>query len=193
MFTEHPTTLISELIFQIRSHRKRQSPFSNDLSAIRRELRQRRKHFLGSYISLEAIVDSNLSTKEEIITELSHYLASRTLFFWTQDGATEDFCFRFYEIALYALSSGKVGDESVDDIIQLAECLVRSRRVFIDVVKKLLPADMIANLFFFTESYKDEFYTVLFEDAVLGAISVFLGIIEDPAAAPENYIAQEDC
>lgn len=53
------------------------------------------------------------------------------------------------------------------------------------MMKGLLPADMIGELFDFTESYEDTFFSASFEDAVLGAVAVFLGSLSDPVASKE--------
>lgn len=51
---------------------------------------------------------------------------------------TGKFCSRFFTLALYALTSSEIGHESIDDIIQLAECLVRSRDTFNKMCKDLV-------------------------------------------------------
>lgn len=184
--------IISQMISLARLQNKRNEPFSNDLSFIQIELRQRRKHFLGSYISLQSLVQTDFSIDENKISELSRYLAAKTVPYWKQKGpAAEAFSFRFYELATYAISSGEVGDESIDDIIQLAECLVRSRNVFIEVMKNLLPADMIGSLFELTDSCDSSYFTVAFQDAVLGAVSVFLGVLADPEPSCRSDQSEE--
>ncbi len=157
------------------------NPFSDNLSDIRKELRQRRKSFLGSYISVNSFFRQNETNKEDMVHSLSLFLAKRTLALW--DGSpsdAENFSYRFYMLAIKCLMYDELAYESVDDIIQLAECLVRSRKIFVIATKKMLPSDMIGELFDFTESYYDNYYTSNFEDAVLGAISVLLGALTDP-------------
>ena len=163
----------------------------DSLSILRDELRQRRKRMLGSYISLERMLCRGRKLQESAAAELCNYLAERTVLFWNKQDP-EDFRFsqRFYNLAVYALTSGEVGNESIDDVIQLAECLVRSRDTFITVMKSLLPGDMIGELFDFTDSYDDTFYTANFEDAVMGAVSVFLGTLRDPV--PHSKAAAEE-
>lgn len=160
-----------------------QSPYFEDLHSIRSELRERRKEFLGSYASLSDMVcvDSVIDTRKSDI--LSKQLASRAAVFWkNRTSAAEETCYCFFRIAIFAIASGKVGNESIDDIIQLAECLVRSQSTFITVCKDLLPEDMISDLFAFTDTYSSNFFTSTFEDAVLGAIAVQLGMLKDPTS-----------
>lgn len=185
METNHSQDKSLELVEKARGQIRRMSSFE-DISSIRKEIRQRRKHLIGSYISLERIVLSNEGLNEAATEELSKYLAERTVCFWNQqDPDAWHFCYRYYRLAISALASGGVGEESVDDIIQLAECLVRSRETYIIVMKGLLPADMIGELFDFTESYEDAFFSASFEDAVLGAVAVFLGSLSAPVASKE--------
>ena len=159
-------------------------PFSNKLSDIKSELRKRRKLFLGSNISFCQLIKPNGEVDDAIIKTFCHYFAERAVHFWNERPNNADvFCYDFFTVVINSLAYAKLGQESIDDILQLAECLVRSRKVFIIVVKQMLPANMISMLFDFTDSYGDEYYTAAFEDAVLGAISVYLGVLSDPIDA----------
>lgn len=179
----HSGKTIQELITHARFRQRRGSPVFQDLYAVREELRERRKQLLGSYISLERLIRNGASLDENAIEVLSEYLASRTLSLLPKGTfILDDLCYRFYRLAIYAIGSGDVGNETVDDIIQLAECLVRSQDIFITVTRNLLPPDMIGELFDFVESNDTTIFTSNFEDAVTGAIAVFLGALEDPVA-----------
>ena len=148
------------------------------------ELRERRKRLLGSYISLQNLVCANGSIIESTARELRDYLAEKTILFWKDNHPDKNtFCQQFYELAIYAIAGGNVGQESVDDIIRLAECLVHSRQVFVIVMKKLLLQDMIGNMFGFVDSCDDQTFSPDFEDAVLAAVSVLLGVLQDPSTA----------
>ena len=183
---------IQDLISLARRQQKRRGPVFEDLHTIRSELRERRKQFLGSYISLECLVRSGSSLDENAVKELSQYLGTRTPPLLHRELALpESLCCRFYRLAIYAIGGGGVGNESVDDIIQMAECLVRSQDVFISVMKNLLPPDMIGELFDFTESYDVSCFTSNFEDAVMGAVAVFLGALKDPVASVEHNRGEE--
>ena len=157
------------------------APFSDNLGEIRKELRQRRKSFLSSYCSLKEIVTLNDEVSDELIEQFSRYLAQRASLLWiNKPPEAEGFCYRFFMLAIYSLAFDQVSEECVDDIIQLAECLVRSKDTFIVVCKKLLPSDMIEELHNFTEEYSRAFYVPYFSDAVLGAVAVYTGALEDP-------------
>ncbi len=159
----------------------RTKSFSGKLSDIQKELRERRKSFLGSYVSIRALVKEDSKVSDDSIQSLSQYLAKRTVALWNNAPYdAEMFSFRYYRIAINCLTYEIVEDECVDDIIQLAGCLVRSRKIFTMVGEKMLPYNMIGELFDFAESYDDVYFQIAFEDAVLGAISVLLGVLVDP-------------
>ena len=157
------------------------SPFSNNLSDIRQELRQRRKSFLSSYCSLKEIVTINGEISDELIEQFSRYLAKRASLLWiNKPPEAEGFCYRFFVLAINALAFDQVSEECIDDIIQLAECLVRSKETFVMVGKQLLSPDWEQELYNFTDEYVRDFYVPHFSDAVLGAVSVYTGALEDP-------------
>ena len=167
--------------------RRESHPFSNNLDDIKRELRYRRQGLIGSHISLLKMTGKDGTTNTALIDELSHYLAARTIPFLSNDTLEdEEFCFRFYRLGIGGLVHSQLGHECLDDIIQLAECLVRSRQVFSILGKEILPPDMIGELFDFIDSYDESRYSMCFDNAVLGAICVFLGVLEDPLATKKN-------
>lgn len=79
----------------------------------------------------------------------------------------------------------------MDDLIQLAETLVRSKEIFVYVMKDLLPDDLVSELFELTESYDSDLYTASFEDAVLGAIAIYLGTLKDPIENETSHADEE--
>lgn len=188
MENERDTFGIDSLITQVRSNSKNGNASFCDLNSVREELRVRRKSLIGSYISLEEIVGQGDTINEPLVENLSEYFAQRTAALCPRHGAINVPLYKsFYSLAITAVASGKVGNESVDDIIQLAECLVRSRDIFTDVMRNLLPPDRIGELFRFV-SAEERYFAVEFEDAVLGSVSVFLGAMEDPVNDTENDI-----
>lgn len=159
---------------------KRRGVQFKELTDVTEQIRSRRKLFLGSHLSLKELVCEKEIIREDAVIALSEYLAVRTMPFLRDVYAeSKEFCFRYYQLAIYMIAGENLGKESVDDIILLADCLVRSRDVFIEVGKRLLPKDMLGELFAFSESYSDVLYTPYFTDAVLGAVSVFLGVLPD--------------
>lgn len=174
--------LVVQAINKINNKTKRTSPFSNNLASVQQELRQRRKQFLCTYVPTREFMLSASGFDEETAEAVSDYLASQTIFFWNnRPEEAEEFCFRFYRLSLYALASGNIVGECIDDILRLAECLVRSRRVFMIALKEMVPAKMYGELYDFAEFYGAEYYKPAFEDAVLGGICAFLGVIADKA------------
>lgn len=166
------------------SFQRREHPFSDSLSEIRKELRQRRKRFLGSYISVCELVQKEDNVIDEtLVQSMCEFLTKQTISFWDNKSAeAEVFCLRFYNLSIYSLLYGNLSVECIDDIIQLAECLVRSRMVFKIALSDMLPDNMIEELFDFTEAYDNSFFTSTFEDAVLGSVSVFLGVLSNPSS-----------
>ena len=160
---------------------RKTAPFSNNLGDIRKELRQRRKSFISSYCSLKEIITIDDKISDELIEQFSRYLAKRASLLWiNKPPEAEGFCYRFFVLAIHALVFEQVSGECIDDIIQLAECLVRSKETFVMVGKQLLSPDWEEELHNFTEEYYREFYVPYFSDAVLGAVSVYTGALEDP-------------
>ena len=185
----------SELMPRVRRdinkiHRKKHQ-FDN-FSEIRIELRQRRKMFLGSFTSLRAVVCANGKLSDDKISELSTFLALRATALWDKKyEKSEAFCRQFFMLAINAIAGGEVGDETMDDLIQLAETLVRSKEIFVYVMKDLLPDDLVSELFELTESYDSDLYTASFEDAVLGAIAIYLGTLKDPIENETSHADEE--
>lgn len=108
MVTNRSQDRLSELVGIARGQIRRMSSFE-DISSIRKEIRQRRKHMIGSYISLERIVRSSERLDETAAKELSKYLAERTVCFWNQqDPDARHFCYRYYRLAISALAGGGV-------------------------------------------------------------------------------------
>ncbi len=160
------------------------------LPSLKLELRKQRKHLLGSHISLRSFVCDNNGVNEALIEKMCDVLSGHTLLFWIYTNKkAKEFCHHFYDVVIHSLTYERLRDESVDDIIELAGCLSFSKDVFETVIRELIPPDRIGDLFYFTESYDDTFYTSAFADAVLGAVSVFLGALKNPAT--ENSDKEE--
>lgn len=184
---------LSSLICRARTCARRNAPVSDKFSVIQQELRLRRRAFLGAYISMRDLVRTNHRINEDAAQVLAHYLAARTVPFWEHSAPdAEEFCFRFYQLAIYALAGGRVAGERVDDILQLAECIVRSRKVFVIAMKSMLPADMIGELFDFNEAYDEKYTTPAFEDAALAGVCVFLGVLADPLQPADAETGEEE-
>ena len=171
---------MGSIIAKARQANRHTSARIKTLPSLRTELRVRRQEVIGSYISLSSLVYGPDGVQDTFATALADYLARLSGSFWPgSDCPSKDFFLRFYDLAIHMIAGGGVGNETVDDIIQLAECLARSKDIFIVVAKDLLPPNMIGDLFDFTDRY-DEFFVARLEDAVLGAVSVFLGTLKEP-------------
>ena len=166
---------------------RKKLPIAANLMDLRKSLRTHRKSFLGSYISLSKYIQEGNAMGIGSVESLQNFLTKRTKHFWnTQNPDAEDFIDRFYTLTICCLLKGDLSYECIDDIIQLAECVVRSRTVFTIAAKEMLPKDMYGELFDFTEQYDDSYFTAAFEDAVLGAVSVLLGVLSDPFSEEEQ-------
>lgn len=166
---------------------RRKRPVAVNLMDLRKSLRTQRKGFLGSYISLRKYIQDGEETGALTVESLQSFLTKRTKYFWnSKKDDAEEFIDRFYNLAICCLLKGDLSYECIDDIIQLAECVVRSRIVFTIAAKDMLPKEMYGELFDFTEQYDDSYFTAEFEDAVLGAVSVLLEALADPFAEEEQ-------
>ena len=166
---------------QLQSPRRHGTCFPTVVS-LQAELRKQRKHLLGSYISLRAMVYDGAGPNDLKINELCNLLSKNTFLFWNHSTDTaREFSYLFYDVVIRSIAYGKVGGESIDDIIRLAECLVDSKEIFETVIKQLLSNDRIGDLFRLTEEYEESFFTPAFTNAVLCAVSVFLGALKAPA------------
>lgn len=180
---------VPQIMENVKEKTGRTAPFSHKLSLIKDELRQRRKRFLGSYVRVRDFVLSDSGVDDKAIELISCYLASKSLHYWKfDDEDAERFFFRFYRLTLYALASGRVRGECIDDIFQLAECLLRSKKVFVVAMKDMLPEDMIGELFDFIDTSEESYFNLSFTDAVLGGTCVFLGALSDydPETEPDD-------
>lgn len=170
---------------------RRGAPVAHSAAEIEKELRRRRKLYLGSHVSLRTLLEVDDCVDDEAIDALAHHLSDQTIPYWHhRDDEAKRFCYQFYRLALFGLLYGGVR-ECADDIIQLCSALVRSRAVFRIAEQELLPPHMFGELFEFLEDADDAYFTVHFEDAVLYAVASFMGAIErentrlDPAESEE--------
>lgn len=187
---DHNERLLEEIKTKSRIHRVSNSPFSDKLFDIENELRNRRKHFLGSYVSLTDLVcGSSGDLNEESFHLLVRYLTERTVFLWNKPSDTaRKFCRHFYELSIIGIADIYMEDQCVDDIIRLATLLTHdSADIFEIVMEELLEQEYHPLLHSFLEDYEEEFYTASFEDAVLGAVCILLGVLSDPIVDEEVH------
>lgn len=153
---------------------------TDDIKGVQAILRTHRKILLGTNVSLEKLIDSHGQYNEAKIYELSAYLAARSMCFISKDSNLSFELFQnFYWYSIQIIASGKIGNESVDDLIQLAECIVRSIEVYSIVAKDCLP-ELLHQSFEEWLNSMDVEPAVELQDAVLGAVCVFVGRLKDP-------------
>ena len=149
----------------------------NDVQAI---LRSHRKRLLGTAMSLTKLIGWSEQYNEEKIHELSAYLAARSMCFISRNTEfTLEFFQDFFWFSIQIIASGNIGKESVDDLIQLADCIVRSVEIYSIVAKDCLN-EALHEPFDEWISTMDGPPAAELQDAVLGAICVFVGRIKDP-------------
>lgn len=155
--------------------------FSDRLLDVQREIRARRKAFLGTSVRLGRLVYSDGVLDHAAISVLADFLSTRTMVFW--DKPREEglwICHQFYELCLMAKSWVEM-----DDVILLANtAAMENTEIFMDVMTRLIPK----NHFDFLASFVEDCLPlpISFEEAVLAAISVFTGVLKDPIAEDDN-------
>lgn len=190
--------LLESLIHKSRAHRLSRHALFSDLQDVKAELRKRRMAFLGSSVPLSSIVCHGGAVDDEDIAVLGNYLADLTVHFWgKRSPACEQFCHQFYILTIKAAVNPSLQTPYLDDLIQLAELLTyEPKSIFISVMKDLLPEDWHGLLFRFTDSIESKelrfHLTASFEDAVLGAVAVCLGVLEEPLFDEEENISIDE-
>lgn len=179
---EYQEPTLESLKRKARAYRQNQHPFSNKLSVVQRELRKRRKAFLGSSVPLTSIVWAEGEIDLNAISILTDYLSTRTVALWDRPyDEPLEFCRQFYEMAIIAVAVPSLRGQCLDDIIHLASFLSHEGKLaFRYAMTDLLPQSFYAKLFSFLDRVEGDCCIATFEDAVLGAVAVFLGVLEDP-------------
>lgn len=190
--------LLDSMIRSSRIHRTSENALFTDLQDIQFELRKRRMALLGSSVSLPSIIQQDGVSDDEAIVIFSDYLADLTAHFWGKHNVVYGrFCRQFYILAIRAIINPELSTQCLDDLIHLASLLTHEpSSVFISVMKDLLPEDWHGLLFRFTDSMNTNELrnnlTASFEDAVLAAISVCLGVLEDPFSEEDDLSSEEE-
>lgn len=116
---------------------------------------------------------------EKNVILLSRYLGKHAAGFLEENGqlSYEEFCTDFFYYGLQLYAYGMIGNDSVDDLILLAETYARAPEVLAIVGDDDLPkelADEWRNWLTENDQAPTNFVT-----AVIGAVSVFLGVIRE--------------
>ncbi len=185
--TKEPN-LLAELKRKARVHRHRSTAFSSDLTDIQNEIRKRRMFFLGSSVPLTSIVWKGGTLSMEAVHTLSEYLSIRTTDLWNRPYDKElRFCRQFYEMCFVAIANKFIKSQCLDDVIRMASCLCHEgKTTFKIAMTDILPASYTDMLSAFVEAINGERLPATFEDAVLGAVCILLGVLEDPFVEEED-------
>lgn len=100
---------------------KREHPHElvRDATSLEEKLRRIRQEYMGSGISLEALVRENGKPIESAVCRLAEFLGDQTAAYMGDASWVEYmFYFFYYTIQLYA--HGRVGAECIDDLIQMS-------------------------------------------------------------------------
>lgn len=143
---------------------------------LRQALRDTRKRYLGSDMSLEMLVREKDAPVEHVVVALSRYLAQRASYFLKMENEDLVFGFFYYGIQLFAY--GAIGDESIDDLIQLAKAYERDPEILAILGEEDLPAELAGRYRDWTLEY-DQAPEGL-TDSVTAAVAVLLGVMSDP-------------
>lgn len=146
-------------------------------------VRRTRQKYLGSDIRLEPFVRQGGRPMEEAVVSLSEWLGERTEAFLDYEGQY-DLCVGFYYYSLQLYAHGRVGGDTVDDLLQLAEVYEKDSEVLCIIAEDNLPAELADETRYFY--MENEQTPPNFWRAVLGALAVFLGVIPDPVETEES-------
>ena len=126
-------------------------------------------------------VHKNGEPLEKAVEALSSYLGALTSYFLKNDYCCpyqEDICFEFFYYALQLYAYNRVGNDSFDDLIRLAELFQNDVDVLTVVLAEDLPEDIVNEWTGFVT--ENEYVPRNFPEAVTGAVAVFLGVLKDP-------------
>lgn len=146
---------------------------------VEREIRKLRKEFMGSDLSLEMFVRENDQPLEKNVILLSRYLGKYTAAFLAENDASdnEELCTDFFYYGLQLYAYGTIGDESVDDLILLAETYARDPEILAIVGDTDLPKELASDWRGWL--MENDQAPTNFVTATIGAVSVFLGVLQE--------------
>ena len=155
----------------------------NNPSDVMNGIRRKRKEYLGSDLGLTMFVHEDGEPLEDVVKTLSQQLGDITTHFLEKDYNArniEDYmnelCYGFFYYSLQLYAYNKVGDDSIDDLIRLAELFRSDIAIFNIVLEEDLPKEIVDEWMAFTARY--DYIPYGFPEAVTGAVSVFLGVLK---------------
>lgn len=118
---------------------------------------------------------------EAVVEALSGHLGNLTAYFLENDYhcfEQEELCVGFFYYVLQLYAHNKIGDDSFDDLIQLADLFGKDVEVLTILMEQDLTEDIVNEWKDFVT--ENECVPRDFLGAVIGAIAVFLGVLNDP-------------
>lgn len=147
-------------------------------------IREKRKEYLGSDLGLTMFVHEDGKPLEKAVEALSGYLGELTAHFLEKEydyPEQEDLCVGFFYYALQLYAYDKVGTDSFDDLIRLAELFRNDLEIMTIIIEQDLSEDLVFDWEeFLTEQDVEETVPMDFPNAVIGAVAVLLGVLKDP-------------
>ena len=118
-----------------------------------------------------------------MVETLSRQLGDLTVHFLEKDYNARnieeylnELCYGFFYYSLQLYAYNKVGKDSIDDLIQLAELFRSDIKIFTIVLEDALAKKIVDRWMAFTARY--DYIPRGFPEAVTGAVSVFLGVLK---------------
>ncbi len=174
----------AELVMQNATwQRKHDFDFHYDAKGLNKTLRALRKDYMGSGCSLEKLVRDGDQPEEAATELLSSYLSERTAYF-LRDPKLQTYLYDFFYFTIQLYAHGQVGEECLDDLIQMAEAHERDIMTLPIICSKLLPENLACDCELWVA--ENDFVPTGMSECVTAAVGVLLGVVEDPfAAAPD--------
>lgn len=165
--------LMAKRLINKRKHRF----WSSNPDMVRNQLKRMRREFLGSDLKMMPFVRNADGTPNyKNIELLSTYLSQLTEYYLKDKANGSSYGFYYYGFMIHA--NYLVRDEGFDNLLTLAECYEGNPDAYEIVLRDNLPEDMIPE--FDTWYDVNRCDTHQFSMSVLGALSVFLGVMPTP-------------
>ena len=152
-----------------------------DARDLQSQLRLLRKEYMGSGLSLELFVREDNKPIEGAVRLLSDYLSERAALFMKEPGWT-DYLYHFFYYTIQLYAHGTIGEDSFDDLIQMAEAHERDRTILPTICRMDLPSDLADDC----QDWVNENGIVPNDmtNCVAASVGVLLGVLPDPVINP---------
>lgn len=124
---------------------RREHPYEHiwDAESLEQKLRRIRQEYMGSGISLQALVRENDKPIESAVCRLAEFLGDQTAAHMG-DPSWSDYMFYFFYYTIQLYAHGCVGGECVDDLIQMSLAHEHSPEILAIICEMDLSAEMAA-------------------------------------------------